>query len=612
MIKKLLIFFLIFILYSLFFIHYSYATDYKSDYQVEYFLTENKKSISSKVKFNIQLTNLISDVYVNKFSINFPKSFNITNITGYDDTGIISPKIIEDNDGIKIEMEFKDPKIGKNSVNNFYLQFDQDNLFTVNGNVWEVILPTVESKEERVYKVIVNLPENNKKISLSKPKPDAINGNQIIWNNPKEKTIYAIFGDSQNYKLDLTYHLKNPQIVPVYTEIALPPDTLYQKTIIQNISETPVEVRQDEDGNFMAKYFLKPKETKTIVYSGTEELLIKPRPEMYPIIRQSAQNQEKYMTTDVSYWSLDNIANLPEFPDIKSIYDFTVATLQYNFNKLAGNNERLGAAKALMTKNQSVCVEYSDVFIALAREKGIMAREMEGYGYSRDNRLRPLSLNSDILHSWPEYYDRSLQTWVTVDPTWEHTSGIDYYNSLDLNHIVFVIHGRKPDYPLPAGMYKIENSKDILVKPTADTIQENTSLLIDTSNIPSEITDNKTIKTALTVINTGNVYQYNIPLEIHGNKVEIQWKYNGNIMKINSLAPFEKYLLPIEISSLVKNKKTNGEILINSNNFKQSKTIQIVPYYYGLVMKLFVISLMLGVPILFVVFYRKLREYRGN
>ena len=40
-----------------------------------------------------------------------------------------------------------------------FVGFSQQNLFKVNGNVWEVILPTVENKERRGdYTIIVHLP----------------------------------------------------------------------------------------------------------------------------------------------------------------------------------------------------------------------------------------------------------------------------------------------------------------------------------------------------------------------------------------------------------------------------------------------------------------------
>lgn len=605
MCKKIILFFLILTSYFLLLATNINAADFKSDYQVEYFLKENQQSLSTHVRFNIQITNLVSDLYVTKFSIIFPKSFHINNITGSDDTGSIEPKVSENESGNKIDLEFKNPKTGRDSINNFYLQFDQDNLFTVNGNVWEVILPTVENKGDSSYKILVNLPDtSDKKISLAKPKPDLIIGKQIIWNNPKERTIYAIFGDIQQYSLDLTYHIVNPKLYPVFTEVAFIPDTQYQKTYINSISEMPVSVRQDEDGNYLAKYFLGPRETKTIIYNGTVDIYTNPRQEILPYIRKQFESQQKYLLTETPYWSIGNSKNIPQSRDLKSIYDFTVNTLKYNYDSLGKTKERLGASRALSTPEQSVCVEYSDVFIALAREAGIYSREMEGYGYSQDTRLRPLSLNTDILHSWPEYYDKVKELWTPIDPTWEHTSGIDYFSSFDLNHIVFVIHGRKSDYPLPAGMYKVENSKDILIKPMTIAIKDNKELVINFLNIPKEISDNFTEKSSIFLTNKSNVYLWNIPITIKSSNLSI----NVVTDQILSLAPYEKFEIPIEYTPTVKNKKILGEISIKAGVFEASKTVQIVPYYYGLVMKLFVISLVLGIPVVGILVYRKLKE----
>jgi hypothetical protein len=73
---------------------------------------------------------------------------------------------------------------------------------------------------------------------------------------------------------------------------------------------------------------------------------------------------------------------------------------------------------------------------------------------------------ADILHSWPEYWDDTLQTWVPIDPTWGNTTGgIDYFNKLDLNHIVFAYHGASSTTPYPAGSYKLgaNPEKDVFV-----------------------------------------------------------------------------------------------------------------------------------------------------
>ncbi|MDO8741826.1 MAG: transglutaminase domain-containing protein [Candidatus Roizmanbacteria bacterium] len=446
------------------------ATDFKTDYQVEYNLSQSQDSLSSQVDFKIKITNLKSDVYVNKFAISFPNTFSINNLKASDDNGLITPKMTIDEQKTKVELEFSDPAIGKDSVNTFFLNFNQANLFKVNGKVWEVVLPVIENTQDESYQVTVNLPEatTNKKISIAKPKPDLVSGNKIIWDNPKTKTIYAVFGDNQVYQTELVYHLKNDQIYPVTTEIAFPPDTIFQKTFIQSISPIPESVYQDEDGNYLGKYFLKPLENKTITYKSFIQIYVQPRDEVVPVVRKAIDQQKNYLLTAKKYWQIDKIDSIKNITQQEEIYNFVTNILQYNYKKLNSQNKRLGANFVLSHPDQAVCLEFTDLFVAITREKGIYSREIEGYGFSLDPKLQPLSLSSDILHAWPEYYDLKTENWIAVDPTWGNTSGIDYFSSFDLNHVTFAIHGKNPDYPLPAGMYKIENSRDVSIKPVID------------------------------------------------------------------------------------------------------------------------------------------------
>src|SRR3989344_4004636 len=150
----------------------TFAEDYRSDYQVDYYLSEAENRLNTKVKFTVSITNFRTDVYVKQFSIVFPKSFTIGNIKASDDHGSLRPEIESDNKLTKISLEFSNPSVGKNSKGNFYLEFSQENLFNVNGNVWEVIIPTVENKQNGKYEISVHLPPNtDKKISIAKPKP---------------------------------------------------------------------------------------------------------------------------------------------------------------------------------------------------------------------------------------------------------------------------------------------------------------------------------------------------------------------------------------------------------------------------------------------------------
>jgi len=560
------------------------AAEFRTDYQVEYNLSQFKEDLTSNVRFNIKITNLRGDVYVNKFSIGFPRSFAISNLKSSDDHGEIIPKITTDAFNTKVEMEFSNPNIGKDSVNNFYLDFNQTNLFKVNGNVWEVAIPVIENKGEGSYQVVVILPsDTDKKISIAKPKPDLILGRKIKWINPKTKTIYAVFGDNQIYETELTYTIKNSEIFPVITEVAFPPDGLYQKIFLDSITPKPISVYQDEDGNYLGRYQLKPLESKTILFKGLIQIFSRPREEMIPYTRKLFLNQKNYLTSQQKFWTIKSLEKIKELKKVEEVYNYAVSNLKYNYDKINGNNSRLGAEEVLLRPDQVVCTEFTDFFVATSREKGIYSREIQGYGFSYDPQLQPLSLVSDVLHAWPEYYNQEFNLWIPVDPTWESTSGIDYFSSFDLNHIVFVVHGKRSDYPLPAGTYKIGDSKDISIKAVKTIPEEKKKIVINNFKLIKKISDNQSYQGKFTVINNSNVYLLRIPVEIKGDRINIT---NKKIV-IDSLAPYEEKEIVFEYQSLNKNQKGKGTVaIIVFDNKLVEEYVDVVPYFYLLGIKI--------------------------
>lgn len=587
----------------------------KTDYQVDYYLTESSQNLDTYVKFTISITNLRSDKYVKTFSLQFPRSFTIRNIIASDDKGTITPQSNTDEKKIKIDLEFQDPQIGRDAVNTMKLEFAQDNLFKINGNIWEVVLPTIENSSQGNYRIAVHLPPGTeKKISIAKPTPDEISNNTIYWINPKTRTIYAVFGDTQYYDLELAYHLKNTKIMPVYTDIALPPDTLYQKMYLRHISEVPSLLYQDEDGNYLARYFLKPKEIKTIIYSGTSETSSKPRDEMAIFSRANIMSQKKYLLNEEKYWKLSNLSPFVLLKTPQDIYRFVTDSLSYNYKRVTLNNQRLGAEKIISNRDQAVCVEFTDLFIAIAREKGIMAREHQGYGFSQDQELRPLSLTADVLHSWPEYYDEKSMLWTPVDPTWENTSGIDYFSSFDLNHITFAIHGSKSDYPYPAGMYKIENSQDIVIKPTQNKPSEKMSLTVEKFTIPEVMSDEPIVHTGqkLVVKNMGNVTLYNQLIYVSPSDIlDIvpDSQYVGKepySIVLSSLSPFESKEIPLSYRPKYRTAKKNAIIKIQFNGKEIfEKKIRIISYMLDIALKAAYVLLAISIGFLLLRLWKK-------
>ena len=491
--------------------------------------------------------------------MNFPSNFKIFNLKAYGNAGELNPKLEERDDRIFVQVELKEPSIGKGTENNITLEFIQKKLVRVEGNVWEVILPTVDRKGEEVesYSVKVVLPDDfDKKLSISKPKPSYIRGNTIYWNDVKDKVVYAVFGSPQYYKVDLRYAVENSKLAPAFVYIAFPPDTLYQKVLVEDIKPAPSAVKIDEDGNYLGKYFLKPKERLEVRFKGYIAVFSQPRDDYLKILPEEFNAQKPYLLRETRYWNLgQNVLSIPDKnlstrEKARLIFDFTVGRLSYDFSKLSQRRiERMGAVKALQNPNQAVCMEFTDLFIALARENGIYAREVQGYGYSQDRRFRPLSLITDVLHAWPEYWDEELKIWVPVDPTWQDTSGIDYFSSLDLNHIVFVIHGKSDTYPLPAGAYKIEDRKDVLVEPVSSFPAEDKRVRfkIERGGVFKEkyLLKGQNEEITIKIKNTGSTFILGKNLKLEGSGLNLS-KSNFYILK---LAPYQEKEIKVKASA---------------------------------------------------------------
>jgi hypothetical protein len=323
-------------------------------------------------------------------------------------------------------------------------------------------------------------------------------------------------------------------------------------------------------------------------------------------MRETINQQKNYLLTAKKYWQINKVDSIKNITQPKDIYDFVTNTLQYDYKKLDLNNKRLGANAVLMQTNQAVCMEFTDLFIAISREKGIYSREIQGYGFSLDPRLQPLSLSSDILHAWPEYYDLKTENWIAIDPTWGNTSGIDYFSSFDLNHITFVIHGKDPDYPLPAGMYKIEKSRDVSIKPVIEDPVERKEIDIEEVDFPTTISDEKTYQGEIIIKNKGNSYLWQVPVEIKAKNITL--KKNKFIIPV--LAPLEKKSITFDFSSSQKNKKIQETLTVNvlQKQILEQK-INIIPSVYTLIIKIFIV--LLGLSVLFLIYrlFRKIKHH---
>lgn len=588
--------FLLCFFFSLLFSIKIHAQEYKTVYDTHYYINSDN---SARVEMNVTFTDLSSDVYIKEFGLTFPENFGIKNVTARNANGTIPIQIVKESQGYRLGVQFVTPEDSSKRLNKFTLYYDQDNLFKPSGTIIEVILPIPDNGNQNDVTVTVHLPQGfDKKISIAKPIPTSIHQNQIVWDHVASRTIYAVFGSSQLYNLDLTYNLKNTENNRVYTDIAFPPETQYQKIIIGSITPKPVLVYIDKDGNYLGRYNLLIGQNIQVNYKATAQLFSSPQKDMITLNQNNIALQKNYLLSSQKYWDIgDNIHNpsLSNLQTVQDIYNFVVKDLTYNYQRVTTGLKRIGAKDILSQPTQAVCMEFTDLFVALAREKGILSREIEGYGYTDDQRLRPISLVTDILHSWPEYYDSSKQEWIPVDPTWENTSGIDYFNSLDLNHIAFAIHGQNSSVPYPAGTYKISDSKDVIVSPTDTSIPINKSLTLS-ENLNKSIIVKADNKAEITLINTGNVFIKNETVTIESASLILEPKQ----IYIQMLPPYGRQTIELKYKATGTASKDILNFIYEGRNIKQVH-VKVLSAFEAIYVKILLTSILLAIILGFII-----------
>lgn len=465
--KFLLTFFSFLFLFISFLFPYSAsaASNFSTDYNVIY--TINDEGVTNAA-VNVVLTNTSTQFFASSYKMQIGFD-DITNVRARDSGGAITPKITKNDIGYIIELNFNKKAVGLGAKQQFTLTFDTAKLARHYGRILEIDIPGISNPDDfSNFVVELKVPTSFGEASYIKP---AQPNKSLVFSKETlgKSGISLAFGKKQLYKYRLLYHLRNPNLYPITTEIALPSNTNYQQVAVNSLNPKPLNVVLDKDGNWLAQYRLTSAQSSTVIAEGTVEVSLAPSKV------EITETEKAVYTKEAKYWetSNDKIRELAdELKTPEAIYHYVVNTLKYDFKRVTEEKPRLGAVKALQNPSSAVCREYTDLFIALARAAGIPAREVDGFAYTENAKQRPLSLEKDILHVWPEYYDTEKKTWVMVDPTWGSTTGgVDYFDVNDFSHVAFVRKGVNSEYPLPAGAYKYEankNQKDVHIEFTLE------------------------------------------------------------------------------------------------------------------------------------------------
>lgn len=354
------------------------------------------------------------------------------------------------------------------------LKYISYGLIIKSGAVRDVYVPafsksyTFEDEQtiERVTTQVI-IPKFFGEINIVRPLANiSDDGNNYVLNFTQESllgaTAWIQIGKIQYYSFNIEQPFEATSNIPiVYNQfrIILPRDMksgpITQEVHFTNISPEPFSTELDSDGNLIAIFKVPVNESGTIKVEG------------YAIINQN--NSIDFVksgtindipleviernTASAKYWESDSeeIQELAKelkgtetnvYKLVENAYQYVVGKIDYSEVKKFGLNQRQGAL-ATLRGGAAVCMEYSDLFIALLRAMGIPARAAFGSGYSALDGLT--SSSNTVNHQWAEVYIPSINSWIGVDTTWGENG--DTLIGGDLNHFYTHITSIDPETP---------------------------------------------------------------------------------------------------------------------------------------------------------------------
>jgi hypothetical protein len=281
--------------------------------------------------------------------------------------------------------------------------------------------------------------------SVSGPTPDSTRigiGEQLLTfknaSGALSKSALIMFGDTTFAELTINASLKNDSWWWKDVSLTLPPDTNQQLTRLQSIEPAPKNIRLDKDGNMLATYRLRPKQSIDI----TAKVLLDIKAQTYKFNDQQSIEStdatlvERY-TRPTDVWQ--PVTGIDYTSDKNSVASEVVKAV---FNGVVAKikQESTVDTRHLSLIERNAALKYSDWLVGELRSRGMPARVALGLLMSDGDRISGKSRQ----HAWVEAYVAGTG-WVTLDPWLGSFS--DAFGSGDPLHVALGLWGLETDKP---------------------------------------------------------------------------------------------------------------------------------------------------------------------
>lgn len=415
---------------------------------------------------------------------------------------------------IKVSVGYpSDIRFGQTQV--IQIEYDTDELQERIGKVTNIFVPGLTGNLEEqmtdpvtrtttqiTYRTTLEVPKSLGEPSSTQPPPSSTTStaDQYVYEfdtlSILERQVWHQIGSEQIYYFKLTQYttrtdFSTPGMWDFLSKdeyrIVLPReyDETQQKVYFSNLSPAPEKLEKDDDGNLIATFYIDANADKTITVEGYITVSTENKATTHGNGAQLSDigkysEMQNYLK-ESEYWEV----NSPEIQQkarelaggeteiltiLRANYEFIIDSIDYSEFKYGNQNTRQGAL-ATLRGGESVCMEYSDLLIALTRAQGIPSRAAYGYGYDPK-----LPMDQQENHQWVQVWVPDYG-WLSIDPTWGET-GREYIGA-DLDHALWYVASQHPNVPPPLEV--VSAGRDYSLEPIQMEI-------IAITEIPSTVT----------------------------------------------------------------------------------------------------------------------------